>query len=48
MRNIKNFFQHHLNPLHVYCRLRNAGMHCTTAQRMSLIYEKVFYNLLLK
>jgi len=48
MQNVKRFFQHHLNPLHVYCRLRNAGLHCTAAQRMCIVYEKFLYNLLLK
>ncbi|MFO7816124.1 MAG: hypothetical protein ACQES5_01715 [Thermodesulfobacteriota bacterium] len=48
MQYFKRFFQHHFNPLHVYCRLRSAGLHDNTAQRMCMVYEKFFYNLLLR
>ncbi|WP_162832162.1 hypothetical protein [Desulfonatronovibrio hydrogenovorans] len=48
MQKVKCFFQHHLNPLHVYCRLRGAGLKPVMAQRMCTLYEKFVYNLILK
>ena len=42
MRHVKSYLQHHLNPLHVYCRLRNVGMPCRAALRVSSFYERVY------
>lgn len=39
------FLEHHLNPLHVFCRLRDLGIGKTPAQFICLIYEKSFFNL---
>jgi hypothetical protein len=48
MQKIKNFLQHHLNPLHVYCRLRSVGFDPSLAQRMSLAYERYLYKFIQK
>ncbi len=48
MQKVKFFFQHHLNPLHVYCRLRGAGFKPGMAHRVCVYYEKFIYNILLK
>lgn len=39
--------QHHLNPLHFYCRLRDWGISSRTASRLCTLYEKA-YRVLLK
>jgi hypothetical protein len=36
--------QHYLNPLHVYCRLRNMGVSKGTAVSCCRFYEKHFFN----
>lgn len=41
---IKKAIQHVFNPLHVYCRLRDVGLPCGVAGRVSLAYER-FYRL---
>jgi hypothetical protein len=43
MRFFRNAIQHHLNPLHIYCRLRCAGFPGPTAQKISAFYERFFY-----
>jgi len=48
MKKVKGFIQHHFNPLHVYCRLRSAGFKPVMAQRVCTLYEKFFYNFLLR
>ncbi|MFO7726859.1 MAG: hypothetical protein R6X11_00870 [Desulfonatronovibrio sp.] len=48
MKKFKGFFQHHLNPLHVYCRLCGAGLRPMVAHKMCRVYEKFLYNMLLK
>jgi len=48
MKKVKSFIQHHFNPLHVYCRLRSAGFKPVMAQRFCTLYEKFFYNFLLR
>ncbi len=40
MHNVREFLQHVLNPLHVFCRLRSAGLARPMAMRMSWAYEK--------
>ncbi len=42
MRHVKNYIQHYLNPLHVYCRLRDAGLPNRAARRFSAMYERVY------
>ena len=35
--------QHYLNPLHVYCRLRDLGLPCAVARTISNSYERILY-----
>ncbi len=42
MRTFRNNIQHHLNPLHVYCRLRTMGVSPTAAMRLSGAWERIF------
>lgn len=35
-------FQHRLNPLHVYCRLRELGVPGRFAVRVSSVYERLY------
>lgn len=35
--------QHHLNPLHVYCRLRDLGLPAPLARGISSGYERAVY-----
>jgi len=35
--------QHYLNPLHVYCRLRDMGLPTPVARSISAGYERVLY-----
>ncbi|MDQ7836722.1 MAG: hypothetical protein RDU24_15185 [Humidesulfovibrio sp.] len=35
--------QHYLNPLHVYCRLRDLGLPSPVARTISNSYERVIY-----
>jgi hypothetical protein len=42
MRYVKSYIQHYLNPLHVYCRLRDCGIPNGAAIRVSAVYERVY------
>ncbi len=42
MRFVKSYLQHHLNPLHVYCRLRDCGLSSSFAIRVSTAYERFY------
>ena len=42
MRHVKSYLQHHLNPLHIYCRLRSVGVPGRAAMRVSVVYERVY------
>lgn len=35
--------QHYLNPLHIYCRLRDFGLSKITAGKIITTYEKCFF-----
>ena len=35
--------KHYLNPLHIYCRLRDIGMSKGLAMSMCRIYERVVF-----
>ena len=48
MHTVRCFFQHHMNPLHVYCRLRSLGMHNSAAFRVCSLYEKYVYRFWMK
>ena len=37
--------QHYLNPLHVFCRLRNMGLSKTPALYICLFYERAVFNI---
>lgn len=43
MKNLRDMLQHHLNPLHVYCRLRSIGMNGPMARKVSNCYERLVY-----
>jgi hypothetical protein len=43
MEHVKDRLQHMLNPLHVYCRLRQLGMAGERAMRMCAVYERYLY-----
>ncbi|WP_198015348.1 hypothetical protein [Nitratidesulfovibrio termitidis] len=45
MRHVKHFLQHRFNPLHVYCRLRDAGLSPRAAGRVSGLYERYVYRM---
>lgn len=47
MQAIRARLQHRLNPLHVYCRLRDCGLGDQTAQRLSSCWERLVYRLVL-
>jgi hypothetical protein len=36
--------QHYLNPLHIYCRLRNIGFAKAQAGVICSIYERMIFN----
>lgn len=36
--------QHLLNPLHIYCRLRDLGLSPELASRICSVYERSFYH----
>ncbi len=40
--NFRGRLQHYLNPLHVYCRLRDWGVSPRLATRVSTAYERVY------
>jgi hypothetical protein len=42
MRQLKSYLQHRLNPLHVYCRLREYGLPYRAAIRVSSVYERLY------
>lgn len=43
MKRFRDFIQHHMNPLHIYCRLRSLGLAGATARKVSTCYERVIY-----
>ena len=45
MLTFRRFCQHIFNPLHVFCRLRQAGVHPHAAMSMCRAYERSFYRL---
>ncbi|WP_419785106.1 hypothetical protein [Pseudodesulfovibrio sp.] len=47
MKGFRCRLQHHLNPLHVYCRLRTLGVDQRTAKMVSACYEKIVYRFVL-
>lgn len=47
MSRFRSHIQHHCNPLHIYCRLRDWGLSYGAARRVSGCYERLFYRLVL-
>lgn len=47
MDTLRERLHHLLNPLHLYCRLREAGLCDAVARRMSRAYERALYRRLL-
>ena len=45
MNRLRRILQHLLNPLHVYCRLRDFGVGSLKARRVCLSYERIVYRL---
>lgn len=45
MSRIRSCLQHHLNPLHIYCRLRDWGLPAGPARTMSVCYERLVYRI---
>jgi hypothetical protein len=47
MTSLRDRMQHVLNPLHLFCRLRRAGMAEEPARLLCAIWERGFYRFLL-
>lgn len=43
MKIFRFYCQHRLNPLHVFCRLRELGLSLGTARSVSRLYERSLY-----
>ncbi|MHC1702137.1 MAG: hypothetical protein AB9900_14400 [Humidesulfovibrio sp.] len=47
MKNMRCHLQHLLNPLHLYCRLQQAGLAESLARRLCKAYERSVYRRIL-
>jgi hypothetical protein len=47
MKRFRNYLQHRLNPVHMYCRLVDIGVACESARRVCSVYERFIYRGLL-
>ncbi|ADU63490.1 MAG: hypothetical protein KUA35_11735 [Pseudodesulfovibrio sp.] len=47
MKPFRQFCQHVFNPLHVYCRLRQAGVSLGFARGVCRVYERGLYRFIL-
>ncbi|MBU1041610.1 MAG: hypothetical protein KKF77_10980 [Proteobacteria bacterium] len=47
MNNMRHQLQHILNPLHIYCRLQQAGLTEALARRLCKAYERSVYRRIL-
>jgi len=45
LRRFRNACRHVLNPLHVYCRLKDLGLPSSVAHRMCRVYERFIFRL---
>lgn len=43
MNTLKNYLQHRFNPLHLFCRLCDAGLDRSMAMKMCGAYERFLY-----
>lgn len=41
-KKLRSYLQHRLNPVHIYCRLRDFGLAKANAKRMILFYSKFY------
>ena len=48
MRRLRKYLQHRLNPLHMYCRLRDVGASGRMARRVCFVYERFVYRAILR
>jgi len=46
MTRLPLYIQHVLNPLHVYCRLRDLNIRKTSALEIATVYDKMFFQVL--
>ena len=44
---MKNWMNHYLNPLHVYCRLVDVGISKAISRKIVDVYERWLYNYLM-
>ncbi|HWR05185.1 MAG TPA: hypothetical protein VN419_14355 [Humidesulfovibrio sp.] len=42
-RRLHDALTHHLNPLHLYCRLRDLGLPTSLARSLTRSYERALY-----
>jgi hypothetical protein len=47
MQPFRQFCQHVLNPLHIFCRLRQAGVSSGLARGVCRVYERGVYRFIL-
>lgn len=47
-RSLENWVQHITNPLHIYCRLVDLGVHEGFSKRCGVFYEKHIYHYLMR
>lgn len=41
-RKFRDYLQHRLNPVHIYCRLRDFGLGRNKARRMTVYYARIY------
>lgn len=41
-RIMKEHLRHHLNPLHIYCRLQECGLKAPIARRVCEFYQRLY------
>ena len=41
---MSTFWQHYLNPLHIFCRLREIGLEKTSSIILCQFYERAIFN----
>jgi hypothetical protein len=46
-RSLENWVQHKMNPLHIYCRLIDLGVHEEFSKKCGVFYEKYIYHYLM-
>ena len=46
MYRFKNYLQHRLNPVHMYCRLMDIGIGKHRARLVCAVYERFLYRMM--